>query len=419
MSQSNRQAVTKTAIMRRLQDAGVDRMPDWRGQQGRRIEHRALMFALGLAVVAAVRTLRGAEMMTAKLAPYLRKKTGIKKRISDTKLRDALLSRHFPEARFCLIRQVKREHRRGRLKPVRLPFGVMALDGKALGKVEVSKHKYVQNAHPKDGEAYGLCRVHRATLVSSEAAVCIDQRPIEGDTNEIGALPDFLDQLFETYGRTNLFEVILGDAGNCSLDCATRIHDANYGYFLRIKSTHGELYDEAERRLDADDEPEYEVSRREKGALVTYRIWRVKRLEGWMGWEHARQLFRIERIVEKVDKEPEVGNRYFVTNLQCGRLESPKQWLELVRLYWRCENENHWTADVFFDEDAKRTPWTTEPEAIYVMSFLRMLGLNILAVLRSMCRCEYIHGKLAWEEIILRAKMVLRPVMSEEQPAFS
>lgn len=200
MSQSNRQAVTKTAIMRRLEDAGVHRMPDWRGQQGRRIEHRALMFALALAVVAAVSTLRGAERLTAELSPRLRKKTGIRRRISDTKIRDALLSRHFPEARYCLIRQVKREHRRKRLKPTRLPFGVIALDGKSLGKVEPSKHKYVQNAQPKGGDPYGLCRVHRATLVSSEAAVCIDQRPIEGDTNEIGALSGFLEQLFETYG---------------------------------------------------------------------------------------------------------------------------------------------------------------------------------------------------------------------------
>ncbi|MFU8807440.1 MAG: hypothetical protein ACNA8W_26760, partial [Bradymonadaceae bacterium] len=77
--------------------------------------------------------------------------------------------------------------------------------------------------------------------MSSEAAVCIDQRPIEGDTNEIGALPDFLSQLFTTYGRTQLFEVILGDAGNCSLACASQIHQAGYGYFLRIKSTHGEM----------------------------------------------------------------------------------------------------------------------------------------------------------------------------------
>lgn len=324
MSQHNRQAVTKTAIMRRLEDAGVHRMPDWRKPQGKRIEHRALMFALTLAVVAAVRTLRGAERLTARLSGHLRKKTRIKGRISDTKLRDALLSRHFPEARLCLVRQVKREHRRGRLKPSRLPFGVIAIDGKALGKVDVSTHEYVQNAHPKNADPYGLCRVHRATLVSSEAAVCIDQRPIEGATNEIGALPDFLEQLFDTYGRT----------------------------------------------------------------------------------------------VETNGKEPEVGNRYFVTNLACGRLKEPAKWVELVRLYWRCENENHWTADVFFDEDAKRTPWTTDPEAVYVMSFLRMLGLNILAVLRAMCRCEYTRGKLPWKEIILRVQIALRAAVVE-QPALS
>jgi hypothetical protein len=418
MSQSNRQAVTKTAIMRRLEDAGVHRMPDWRKPQGKRIAHRALMFALALAAVSAVRTLRGAERLTARLSPNLRKKTRIKSRISDTKLRDALLSRHVPEARFCLVRQVKKEHRRGGLKPSRLGFGVVAIDGKSLGKLDVSKHRHVQNTHPKDGAPYGLARVHRATLVSSQAAVCIDQRPIEGTTNEIGALPDFLEQLFETYGRTNLFEVILGDAGNCSVDCATKIHDRDYGYFLRIKSTHGEIFKEARRRLKADEAAEFEVVRREKGARVTYRLWRIKKLEGWLTWTHARQLFRIERTVDRSDGEPEVGNRYFVTNLACGRLQRSSEWLELAKMYWRCENENHWTADVFFDEDATRTPWTTDPEAVYVMSFLRMLGLNVLAVLRAACRCEYTHDKLPWQEIIVRVQMVLRAQI-EEQPALS
>jgi hypothetical protein len=92
---------------------------------------------------------------------------------------------------------------------------------------------------------------------------------------------------------------------------------------------------------------------------------------------------------------------------------------EWVRLYWRCKNENHWTADVFFDENANRTPWTTDPEAIYVMSFLRMLGLNILGVPRAMCRCEYSRDKLPWAEIILRVKMVLRALVAQEQPALS
>lgn len=414
--QRNRNAVTQTAVMRRLEDAGVERMPDWRKPQGKRIPHKALMFALTLAMVGAMRTLREAERMTAKLPAHLRKKTGIDDRISDTKLRDALLSRHFPEARFCLTRQVKQEHRRGRLKPVRLPFGVIAIDGKGIGTVEPSDHRYVQNHHPKKGQPYGVCRVHRATLVSSQAAVCIDQRPIEGDTNEIGALPDFLNQLFSTYGRTELFEVIQGDAGNCSVGCATQIHEANYGYFLRIKSTHGDLYQEAVRRLDAGDEPEYKVTRRERGADVTYRMWRVKKLGGWLDWEHARQLIRIERIVKKPGEDPQIGNRYFVTNLHCGRLKAPGKWVELARLYWRCENNNHWTCDVFFDEDARRTPWTTDPEAIYVMSFLRMLGLNILAVMRAMCRCEYTSGALPWREIIFRAKVILRYGDVSESP---
>jgi hypothetical protein len=52
--------------------------------------HPSLMFALTLAVVAATRTLRDAERLTARLSVHLRKTTLIKQRISDTKLRDVL-----------------------------------------------------------------------------------------------------------------------------------------------------------------------------------------------------------------------------------------------------------------------------------------------------------------------------------------
>ena len=152
---------------------------------------------------------------------------------------------------------------------------------------------------------------------------------------------------------------------------------------------------------------------------MTYRMWRVKKLGGWLDWEHARQFIRMERIVDKPNAEPEIGNRYFITNLHCGRLQAPSQWVEMVRLYWRCENNNHWTSDVFFDEDARRTPWTTDPEAVYVMSFLRMLGLNILAVMRGMCRCEYTSGQLPWREIVFRAKVILRYGDFDKASAFN
>jgi hypothetical protein len=79
-------------------------------------------------------------------------------------------------------------------------------------------------------------------------------------------------------------------------------------------------------------------------------------------------------------------------------LGSAKHWLTVVRMYWRCENEGHWTADVVWKEDARRTPWIREPRAIFALSSLRMLALNILAVLRKMSRREWEQRPLPWRE---------------------
>ena len=37
-------------------------------------------------------------------------------------------------------------------------------------------------------------------------------------------------------------------------------------------------------------------------------------------------------------------------------------------------------------EDARRTPWITSPQAVYALAILRMIALNILAVLRGATR---------------------------------
>ena len=142
---------------------------------------------------------------------------------------------------------------------------------------------------------------------------------------------------------------------------------------------------------------EVSETRREKGARITHRLFRAT-IRGFLEWTHARQLVRVERTVERPDGEVTVGNRYFVTNLVTGRLDG-RGWLTLVRMHWRCENEGHWTADVVWKEDARRTPWIRVPHAVYALSLLRMIALNILAVLRRMSRRGYTSRSIPWREV--------------------
>ena len=152
-------------------------------------------------------------------------------------------------AHYCFsgqaVRQVKAEHRRGTLRPAALPLGVAAIDGKCLGKVDSWDGPNVQAVRPEKGRPYGLVCVHRAHLVSSEACVCIDQAPIPGNTNELGAVCAFTRQLIKTYRRTHLFEAIAVDAGNTSLEHASLIHGHDLGYIMALKQPAGDIYQEA------------------------------------------------------------------------------------------------------------------------------------------------------------------------------
>lgn len=222
-----------------------------------------------------------------------------------------------------------------------------------------------------------------------------------------------LEALYGAYGRTNLFELIMVDAGNISEAVADQIIDRGDDYWARIGSNQPTLLREAVRKLGGN---EYLASPFEfpgrpigeevdaKGRWTTYQDskvveYRLRRTElpaGYHGWGHLRQMMRIDRYVDGKHQ----GIRFFVTSLCSHRLATPKRWLKLARRYWRCENGNHWTCDYLFEEDADKTPWTTDPEAMLVATYFRLIALNILAVLRAMSRRDYHPDRPPWKKVV-------------------
>lgn len=407
-------------LARRINELGLDQLPDRRNLRGfHRHSLKSLAHALMIGMLTARASLPKVENLTAKLSPRVRKITGIYTRISDTKLRDFQQTLLVEDLRQVLHRQTKIEHRRGSLRPIaKLPFGVVAIDGKGLGLLDTYDHPSVQRVNSRHG-VYGKARVHRATLISTPAALCIDQRPVPGDTNEIGAFPKTLDELLEVYGNTKIFEMIVADAGNASAATATRIDAAQYAYLLRLKLNHGTIHTHASAVLD-EASPEYdwcvETGKGDKRVTHVYRLYRVKAERPlWAcrrkiksgdpinpyGWGHLRQWIRIEHAQYNVDGlRTSVARRDWATNMPWNRVP-PVQWVEIIRRYWRCENNNHWTADVFFKEDAKRQPWTTDAETLYMLATLRMIALNILALRRAMSRSPARPNEpLSWQETI-------------------
>jgi hypothetical protein len=313
----NRQAATEKGLIRRMRDLGLAQVAEPR--LARKVHHSidAILTALVAALVTMARSLRAVEQRTGEITAKHGTWLGLCGRIADNTFGRLLPRLRLTALLACLHRLVKAEHRRGNLKPTALPRGTVSIDGKNAATVhwpdlcrllELEAHQATaaqvralcaerfpetQVCVSSTGEIYALMRMHTVTLVSAQAAVCLHLRPIPGHTNEIGAMPELLDEVHAVYQRTRLFQWVTTDAGNTSLGVAKKIVGLGLQYFSQIQVTHGELYREAERVLGARRPSRAPESYADKqhGKAVTYYAWRHDLTEqGYLDWTHARQL---------------------------------------------------------------------------------------------------------------------------------
>jgi len=425
----NRQAATPKGFDRRIRDLQFTRVGDPR--QSAKVRHQlpTVLTVLVAGLVTATRSLRNLEHRTSQ---FIERNGsgwhGLESSIADNTFSKVIPQLEVGSLQKRLVGQVKAEHRRRNLRPTRLPFATASIDGKNVATLrwhdlcrvlsmepheatpsEVKKRlkrKFpsVQFCNPSEGEPYALARVHTVTLTSSPAAVCIYQRPIEGRTNEIGAMPSLLRELSHAYGRTGMIEMLTMDAGNISMDVARQIVDElGLDYFAQIKSDQGEIHKEAVRSLHLRRKSSASATLKtsQNGAAVTYHLW-VEGLgdHGWLDWHHARQLVRVRRETHNPSTgEATVGNRYYVCSKAPSEL-SADHALAYSRGHWRCEEETHWTSDVVLNEDKRRLSWSRDPHGVFVVSLLRMMALNILAVARRLSRVANTSESPTWQQVV-------------------
>ena len=428
-----RQAATPKGIHRRIENLEFDRVKDPR--QAAKVKHLlpTLLTTLVAGIATMARSLREVEDRSGQIAQKHDEWLGINQRIADNTYGKVLPRLEFGQLVARLHAAVKAEKRRGNLEPTMLPIRTAAIDGKNVAtlhwfdlcrvlelKPDEASHSQVkrrlkkrfpnvQFCKPKQGKPYALARAHTVTLISSAAGCCIHQRPIEGATNEIGAMPSLVRQLRAAYGRTGLVEMLTTDAGNTSLGVATIIVDElHWDYFCQIKSEHGELYREAERALGRRRVAAFSYADNQNGNTVTYSVWCHDLSDhGWLDWTHARQLVRVQRVAEHpTTGKKTVGNRYYVTSKSPGELR-PEHALSISRGHWRCEDETHWTADAMLQEDRRRLAWSRHPNGVFVVSLLRMMALNILAVARKLSRLGNREETPTWHQIAEHFLLVL------------
>ncbi len=429
-----RQAATSKGLVRRVSDARFEQVDDPRVEGKETYPLDTLLAAMVVAMVTRARSLRQVEERTAQVVQKHESWMGLNERIADNTFSKVLPRLRVEDLVACGHAAVKAEHRRGNLKPTVLPIATIAIDGKNVATLRwhdlcqvlrldpkqaspeqvksllAQRYPAVQFCAPEHGQPYALARVHTVTLISSDAAVGIHQRATLGHTNEIGSMPELLEELHDAYGRTNLFRMLTADAGNTSLKVAGLIRDYGWDYFLQIKSGHGDLYAEAVRALGSLPIAEADRSTcdQQNGKTITYHVWRHDLTEqGWLDWAHARQLVRVQRVAEDPHTgEVTTGNRYYVASRGPARL-GPATCLKISRAHWRCEDETHWTKDAILQEDRRRLAWSRHPNGVFIVSLLRMIALNILAVARKLSRIGYSLETPTWRQVAEHFVLVL------------
>ncbi len=376
---------------------------DPRQRRGRRWALAALLNSVFVGMLAFETALRGVERLTRDLEGC-RRYFGIDRRVPDSTLARILGKLGDEEGlRRVLVGQVRRAERRKALEPVRLPLNVVMVDGQTLWcSDKPSDDPACQTTTQDDGTTYYRQHVLHAVLVSAMSQPCIDQLLVNGKTNEMGEYQGFVSRLHATYGRSDRIEVVANDAGMTSSANAAHTNELGLGYIMGVKENQPTLLREAERLCgwgghkqsgyvcEAVTPWEYY-----RGKKIRRELFRSRDIEGWPGWESARQLWRVKQTTVDGDTTT-VENRYFITNLAWGRLKG-FEVLAVVRGLWGVENGCHWVLDVMLKQDTR--PWCTTGKAVRMLSWLRLIAYNTLRLLKDRYLRSVASHALPWDEV--------------------
>jgi len=76
-------------------------------------------------------------------------------------------------------------------------------------------------------------------------------------------------------------------------------------------------------------------------------------------------------------------------------------------MHWRCEEETHWTCDAMLQEDRRQLAWSRHPDGVFVVSVLRVIALNILAIARKLSRLGKRLETTTWHQVAQHFLLVL------------
>jgi predicted transposase YbfD/YdcC len=239
---------------------------------------------------------------------------------------------------------------------------VVALDGKTL-----------RRSHDRSEGKKAL------QMVSAWAAangVVLGQRKVDGESNEITAVPELLDTL-EIAGC-----IVTLDAIHCQTETVATIVEKGADYVLPVKENQPRLLEALQGLFDDPAEmrwvkcDHHRTEEQGHGRVETRECWStsdpeylryIATLADWQGLQSIAMV-QAER---QLGDETTVTRRYFISSLK----SDAKLLLHAARTHWGIENQLHWVLDIIFREDECRIRKGNGAENFAV---LRHIALNLL-----------------------------------------
>lgn len=405
-------------LQARLPELGLEGVPDPRVREGRWALAQVLRAAL-LGLMAGCRSLAETETLTDTLAPAMRRRLGLPRRLADTTARDALCRVPLDGLRAVLHRTVRAAWRRKALSPRSLPIQVVAFDGKVTA-LPTLHHPLVQTQHPEVGPPYGLVRTITAALVSAPGRPCIDAIPIPAETNEMGHFQAAFHSLVETYG--DLFQLVSYDAGGFSRANADAVVAAKKHYLFALKDEQRAMCRLAEELLATEPVVDHTEDPLDTHVTVTRSLRLLRADRSWSYgdgkspeesiWPHAGTFLSVESVMTRDGEVVARDQRMYVSSLDTVALTSG-QWLLLVRSHWGVENQCHHTLDTAFAEDHR--PWiVADPNGMLAVLLLRRVALTLLALYRAVTLRSDDGRATPWKELLQSVRDLLVAATEEQ-----
>ncbi len=372
-----------------------------------------LLRAVIVGICAGARSLAELEKMTAEMGRPMRHALGIPRRLPDTTARDLLVKMAPGELRRGLHAQTRAAHRRKAIEPDRLPFGILAMDGKATSLTGCDD-LYAQRQSQSEGKRFAsVLRTVTCCLVSATAKPCIDASPIPASTNEMGHFATALREVMRAYGSLGLFRLISYDAGACSRENANVVRELKLHYLFSLNDSQPTLFAEAQRLLGKRPAEQADaVSEDVDGTKNTIRrAYITEEMADFGDWCHLRTVVRIESETWQNGERVRGDNRYRISSLRREAF-SDAQWLRVGREHWAVENNCHHTFDTAFLEDDR--PWIRDnPQGALAVLLLRRIAYNLLALFRSVTQRSEERRRISWADLLRGFAQVLVAVTAD------